>query len=88
MPIVSTAGMQGAMSKIRLADGREILLSRLYQRYTYEGVLAGLPTHERNAKRCQDAITNARENPWLSGNAPVTLIPPKIEHVPTRFVHT
>lgn len=67
------------MSLIRLIDGRDIHLSHLYQRHTYAGVLAGLPTHEKNNQRCQDAIEEARGDVRLTGNAPVTLIPPKIE---------
>jgi len=68
------------MSKITLLDGREVALFRLYQRYTYEGVLAGGPSAERNNAMCEEAVAHARARPWLSANAPVTLIPPKIHH--------
>ncbi len=67
------------MSRITLKDGREVALFRLYQRYTYEGVLAGQQDAERNSNICQEAIAHARARPWLSAYAPVTLIPPKIE---------
>ena len=66
------------MSSIILSDGRKIQLFRLYQRYTYEGVLAGLPDDERNSNLCHEAIAHARARPWLSAGAPVTLIRPKV----------
>ena len=66
------------MSSITLSDGRKIQLFRLYQRYTYEGVLGGLPDDERNSNLCQEAVAHSRARPWLSAGAPVTLIRPKI----------
>lgn len=35
---------------IDLASGRQIALARLEQRYTYEGLLEGVPTRETNAR--------------------------------------
>ena len=79
------------MSSITLADGRRIQLFRLYQRYAYEGVLAGLPDDERNSNLCHEAVAHARARPWLSAGAPVTLIPPKIRReqaqLTPRFMH-
>ena len=66
------------MPKITLADGRDIALFRLYQRYTYEGHLAGPHTDERNNMLLEEAVAHARARPWLSAGAPVTLIRPKI----------
>lgn len=56
---LNTAEIPGAMSEIRLADGHGIGLTRLYQSYTYEGVLAGLPTPpsrslRRRSNMCKD----------------------------------
>src|SRR5262245_59802459 len=73
------------MSAITLTDGRKIQLFRLYQRYTYEGVLAGLPTDERNSAMCEEAIAHARARPWVSAGAPVILIPPKIRREQTKL---
>src|SRR5215467_4973501 len=66
------------MSSITLVDGRAIQLFRLYQRHTYEGMLAGLPDDERNSNLCQEAVAHVRARPWLSAGAPVILIPPRI----------
>ena len=73
------------MSKITLADGRNIALLRLYQRYTYEGHLAGLRTDERNNMLLEEAVAHARARPWLSAGAPVTLIRPKIRREEARL---
>ena len=73
------------MSSITLSGGRKIQLFRLYQRYTYEGVLAGLPDDERNSNLCHEAVAHARARPWLSAGAPVTLVPPKIRREQARL---
>jgi hypothetical protein len=66
------------MSSLTLANGRTIQLFRLYQRYSYEGSLAGLPDDERNSNLCHEAVAHARARAWLSAGAPVILIPPRI----------
>src|SRR6185436_4997711 len=73
------------MRKITLNDGRHIALYRLYQRYTYEGMLADLHTDERNSGLCDEAIAHARARPWVSAGAPVTLIRPKIRREQTHL---
>ena len=73
------------MPKITLADGRDIALFRLYQRYTYEGALASLHTDERNNSLLEEAVAHARARPWLSAGAPVTLIRPKIRREQTQL---
>ena len=73
------------MPKITLADGRDITLLRLYQRYTYEGHLAGLRTDERNNMLLEEAVAHARARPWLSAGATVTLIRPKIRREETKL---
>ena len=73
------------MSKITLNDGREVALFRLYQRYTYEGVVAGGHSAERNNHICDEAKAHARARPWLSAYAPITLIPPKVERKQARL---
>lgn len=73
------------MSSITLSDGRRIQLFRLYQRYTYEGTAAGLPTDERNANLCEEAVAHARARPWLNAGAPVTLVRPAIRREHARL---
>ncbi len=48
-------------SLIRLGSGREIAIGRLYQFRTYEGLIEGLPTRERNAKRIPHICNEAQE---------------------------
>jgi hypothetical protein len=48
-------------STIKLASGREIAIGRLYQFRTYEGLIEGLPTKERNARRIPHFRNEAQE---------------------------
>ena len=73
------------MSSITLNDGRGIQLFRLYQRYTYEGAGTRLPTDERNANLCEEAVAHARARPWLNAGAPVALLPPAIRREAARL---
>ncbi|MCY2977864.1 MAG: hypothetical protein NTU79_04265 [Planctomycetota bacterium] len=48
-------------STVELASGREIALVRLYQFRTYEGLIEGLPTRERNARKVPYICNEAAE---------------------------
>jgi hypothetical protein len=45
--------MHGARFSVTLTNGRSIELLRLEQRFTYEGLLEGVPTREMNARTCE-----------------------------------
>ncbi len=59
-------------STIKLVTGREIAIARIYQFRTYEGLIEGLPTKERNAKRIP-YICNEAQALW---NVKVHLVEP------------
>jgi len=50
-----------------LTSGRRIYLVELRQYYTYEGLLEGLPTAERNKQRLEHLMVEHRDKPYPGG---------------------
>jgi hypothetical protein len=73
------------MEKIKLDCGVTVTLRKLYQSYTYEGVLAGLPTKSWSDRRLAEALDLARSQPILGIGEPV-LIEPKIKLVQADYL--
>jgi len=63
--------------KIELSSGREIFLNKIYQDYTYDGLLLGYPNREMNDRYVKNSIESARE--MMSSDATYLVSPPLIE---------
>jgi len=63
--------------KIELSSGREIFLNKIYQDYTYDGLLLGHPNKEMNDRYVKNSIESARE--MMSSPATYLVSPPLIE---------
>jgi hypothetical protein len=61
--------------KLTLITGREIILTRLRQQHTYEGLLEGLPDSEMNDREVEATLADARS--WCFEGARPLLIPPE-----------
>lgn len=53
--------------EIDMPSGRRLYLRELRQYLTYEGLLEGLPTAERNKQRLEQLVTEHREKPYEGG---------------------
>ncbi len=53
--------------EIDLPSGRRLYLRELRQYLTYEGLLEGLPTAERNKQRLERLVTELRDKPYEGG---------------------
>ncbi|PQO31029.1 hypothetical protein C5Y96_11765 [Blastopirellula marina] len=59
--------------ELDLSSGRRIYLKQLEQYLTYEGLLEGLPTAERNQQRLQSLVAEHQDKPY---DGTPYLIPP------------
>src|SRR5579872_3207172 len=53
--------------QIDLPSGRRLYLKELRQYLTYEGLLEGLPTAERNKQRLERLVAEHRDKPYAGG---------------------
>ncbi len=61
--------------KLTLTTGREVILTRLRQQHTYDGLLEGLPNSEMNDREIEATLADARS--WCLEGAQPLLIPPE-----------
>lgn len=52
------------VGELDLPSGRRLYLRELTQRLTYEGLLEGLPTAERNKQRLDQLVADYRDKPY------------------------
>ena len=57
----------GKAGELDLLSGRRIYLLELRQYLTYEGLLEGLPTAERNKQRLERLVAEYRDKPYAGG---------------------
>ena len=63
--------------QIELSSGREIFLNKIYQDYTYDGLLLGHPDREMNDRYVKNSMESASE--MMSSAATYLVSPPLIE---------
>ncbi|WP_433932510.1 hypothetical protein AB3662_48225 [Sorangium cellulosum] len=56
-----------SVGEFDLPSGRRLYLRELRQYLTYEGMLEGLPTVERNKEQIEELVSEHRDNPYPGG---------------------